>query len=177
MTMYPSLRGGNGNPGYLEGEYGEVDDVLAAADYLAQRPDVDPKRIYLGGHSTGGTLAMLVAESTNRFRAVFAFGPVAFAKQYGQDSLPFDVNDKQEDRLRSPAYFLSVIRTPTYVLEGEAQPSNIDCLQIMEQLSHNPNLHFTSIPGKDHFSELATATPIVAKHIIKDSSTQPEFTW
>ncbi len=37
---------------------------------------VDPRRIYLGGHSTGGTLVMLVAASTDRFRAVFSFGPV-----------------------------------------------------------------------------------------------------
>ena len=61
VTMYPSLRGGNNNPGYPEGFYGEVDDVLAAADYLARQPFVDPRRLYLGGHSTGGTLALLVA--------------------------------------------------------------------------------------------------------------------
>lgn len=53
VMMYPSLRGGNENPGQREGFYGEVDDVLAAADYLAQLPYVDSARIYLGGHSTG----------------------------------------------------------------------------------------------------------------------------
>src|SRR5260370_33497281 len=35
VSMYPSLRGGNDNPGTKEGFLGEVDDVLAAADYLA----------------------------------------------------------------------------------------------------------------------------------------------
>ena len=34
IMMYPSLRGGNDNPGVIEGFYGEVDDVIAAADYL-----------------------------------------------------------------------------------------------------------------------------------------------
>ncbi len=34
--MYPSLRGGNKNPGYIETFLGEVDDVIAAARYLAQ---------------------------------------------------------------------------------------------------------------------------------------------
>ena len=62
VLMFPSLRGGNDNPGRREGFLGEVDDVLAAADYVAAQPYVDPRRIYLGGHSTGGTLAMLVAE-------------------------------------------------------------------------------------------------------------------
>jgi hypothetical protein len=45
VTMYPSLRGGNENPGCVEGFYGEVDDVLAAADFLAKQDYVDPKRI------------------------------------------------------------------------------------------------------------------------------------
>ena len=35
IMMFPSLRGGNDNPGTKEGFLGEVDDVLAAADYLA----------------------------------------------------------------------------------------------------------------------------------------------
>src|SRR5262245_60037583 len=50
VMMFPSLRGGNDNPGSKEGFLGEVDDVIAAADYLAKRPFVDPSRIYLGGH-------------------------------------------------------------------------------------------------------------------------------
>ena len=28
--------------------------------------------IYLGGHSTGGTLVLLVSECTDRFRAIFS---------------------------------------------------------------------------------------------------------
>ena len=65
VMMYPSLRGGNDNPGRREGFLGEVDDILAAAEYLARESYVDPGRIYLGGHSTGGTLAMLAAEMPN----------------------------------------------------------------------------------------------------------------
>ena len=75
VVMFPSLRGGNDNPGCKEALYGELDDVLAAADWLAAQDFVDPQRIYLGGHSTGGTLALLVAEYSNRFRACFPSGP------------------------------------------------------------------------------------------------------
>ena len=53
---------------------------------------VDPDQIYLGGHSTGGTLALLVAESTDRFRAIFSFGPVANMRNYGTDILFFDLS-------------------------------------------------------------------------------------
>ncbi len=62
VMMFPSLRGGNDNPGVKEAFLGEVDDVLAAARYLVRDESVDPKRLYLGGHSTGGTLVLLVAE-------------------------------------------------------------------------------------------------------------------
>jgi len=57
--LYPALRGASGNPGKPECFLGEIDDILAAADFLARRPDVDPQRIYLGGHSTGGTMVLL----------------------------------------------------------------------------------------------------------------------
>ncbi len=39
----------------------EVGDNLAAAEYLARRPDVDPRRIYVFGHSTGGIEAAVLA--------------------------------------------------------------------------------------------------------------------
>src|SRR5262249_59431771 len=54
IMMFPSLRGGNDNPGVREGFLGEIEDVVAAADFLAKQPHVDPKRIYLGGPHTCG---------------------------------------------------------------------------------------------------------------------------
>lgn len=83
LMMFPSLRGGNDNPGVHEGSFGEVDDIVAAAEYLAAQEYVDPERIYLGGHSTGGTLVLLAAEYSDRFRAVFAFGPTSDVLSYG----------------------------------------------------------------------------------------------
>ncbi|MFT5526853.1 MAG: hypothetical protein ACI9HK_004833, partial [Pirellulaceae bacterium] len=79
VMMFPSQRGGNDNPGKREGFYGEVDDILAATEHLEKLPYVDPDQIYLGGHSTGGTMVMVVAACSDRFRAVFALGPVAAA--------------------------------------------------------------------------------------------------
>lgn len=164
VMMYPSLRGGNDNPGVKEGFLGEVDDVVAAADFLAKQPGVDPQRIYLGGHSTGGTLALLVAEQSARFRAIFAFGPVDDVAGYGADSgfLPFDVSDLAEVRVRSPIYWLDGVKSPTYVLEGDSGSSNIGSLRALERESTNPQLHFLEVRGRNHFSALAPANAYLA---------------
>lgn len=174
VTLYPSLRGGNANSGFVEGLYGEVNDVIAAGKYLASRPDVDPKRVYLGGHSTGGTLALLVAESTPQFRAVFAFGPVGRIEQYGGDNLPFDLSDDKETALRSPILYLGAITRPTYVMEG-TESGNSGPERELYSSCENPLVHFYRLPGLDHFSELAPITPIIAGEIVQDTGPQPHF--
>ena len=161
VLMLPSYRGGNKNPGFQEGFYGEVDDVLAAAEYLAGRPEVDPERIYLGGHSTGGTLALLVAASTDRFRGVFSFGPVSSASDYGQEYLPYDIKDQRETQVRSPIGFLAAIQSPTFVFEGMEQPTNVDALVEMEAAPHG-TVQFYPVPEKSHFSVLAPMTKVIA---------------
>ncbi len=169
VMMFPSLRGGNDNPGVKEGFLGEVDDVLAAEKILEAVPYVDPKRIYLGGHSTGGTLAMLVAECSSRFRTVFAFGPVDDVSRYGADSgfLPFDLTNRREIELRSPGYWLNSIQSPVWVLEGTE--GNIAALQAMAKSSTNPKVHFVPIQGASHFATLAPTNDLIARKILQDS--------
>ena len=168
ITMYPALRGGSGNPGVKEAFFGEVDDILAAADFLAQQDSVDPTRIYLGGHSTGGTLAMLTAEMSDRFRATFAFGPVGDVQAYGVESLPFDTTDAREAQLRSPARWLASVQSAVFVLEGTDGASNIDSLRRMKAASTNVRIHFVPVKGADHFSVLQPTTTQVAKKILAD---------
>jgi acetyl esterase/lipase len=171
VTMYPSLRGGNDNPGRREGFYGEIDDVVAARDYLAGLPYVDASRIYLGGHSTGGTLVLLTSETTNRFRAVFAFGPAAYASMdtYVFGTLDFRNYDKREASLRDPAYWLSSVSTPTFVIEGEDHPSNIGPLDFMRRQNDNPLVTFLPVRFGDHFSVLGPCNDVVAAAILKDA--------
>ena len=176
--MYPSLRCGNKNPGFIEGFYGEVDDVLGAAEYLAKLDYVDPKRMYLGGHSTGGTLALLVAESTDRFRAIFSFGPVEDASGYGSKYLPFDISNRKEVDLRSPIKWLQAIRNPTFVFEGTEQQSNIDSVMALSRASRNPLVQFHPVKGANHFSILAPVSRLVASKLLRDDgvSSNIEFT-
>jgi acetyl esterase/lipase len=167
VMMFPSLRGGNDNPGTKEGFLGEVDDVVAAADFLGKQDYVDPKRIYLGGHSTGGTLVLLVAECSDRFRAIFSFGPVDDVAGYDPQYLPFDTSNPREIALRSPGWWLTNIKSPTFVLEGTAQ-GNIGSLQTMSRSSTNPNVHFLPVRGANHFSILAPTTRLLAAKVVRD---------
>lgn len=173
VMMYPSLRGGNLSPSSKEGFYGEVDDVLAAAEYLSKLPYVDPQRIYLGGHSTGGTLALLIAESTSRFRAIFSFGPVEDVTLYGAKYLPFDIHDRRERELRAPGRYLQSITTPTFVFEGDSgRVTNIESLRAMEKKPHSPAVHFQAIRGADHFATLHPMTKVIAGKILKDEGAE-----
>lgn len=166
--MYPSLRGGNENPGFIENFYGEVDDVLAAAGYLSKQNGVDPARIYLGGHSTGGTLALLVAECSPRFRAVFSFGPIGNILGYGSDHLFYALSDQKESVLRSPGQWLNSIHTPTFVFEGTNQPSNIASLRRMSVSNHNTAVSFSEIENATHFTGLRPVSGLIADKILQD---------
>ncbi len=173
IMMYPSLRGGNENPGSVENFYGEVDDVLAARDFLAQQDYVDPDRIYLGGHSTGGTLVLLIAESSDKFRAVFSFGPVRTPADYGEDVLFFDTSNKKEFLLRAPVVWLSSIHTATFALEGTEEPSNLDALDRLSAASQNDLVHFYHAKGYNHFSTLQPITRLMATKILADNAAGP----
>lgn len=177
VTMYPSLRGGNENPGVKEGFLGEIDDVLAAADYLAKQNFVDPNRIYLGGHSTGGTLALLTAEVSPRFRAVFSFGPVADIRGYSAEFIPFDATISREWEIRSPVLWLHCIASPVFVFEGAEQVSNVEASKTMARMTDNPKIQFHQVSRANHFSILAPLTRMIAIKILSDngSSTNISF--
>jgi alpha/beta superfamily hydrolase len=169
VMMAPSLRGGNTNPGREEGFAGEIDDIVAAADFLARQPYVDSARIYLGGHSTGATLVLLTAEASDRFRAVFAFGPRDAATDHRLfDGTDLRKLDPRELLLRTGAYWLASVHKPLFVIEGTGT-GFIDALKRMRQKSKNPNIVFQAVEGADHFSILAPVTKIVAHKILQDA--------
>ena len=53
-----------------------LSDEKAALDYARQNvPEIDPDRIFTAGHSSAGTLSLLVAEYEPRIKACVAFAP------------------------------------------------------------------------------------------------------
>lgn len=56
---------------------GVVNGRNALEYVLAKVPQVDPKRIYCAGHSSAGTLSLLLAQHEPRIRACVAYAPVS----------------------------------------------------------------------------------------------------
>lgn len=166
VQMYPSFRGSHDNPGRAECFFGEVEDAIAAAEFLATRADVDPARIYVGGHSTGGTLAMLIAESTDRFRGVIALGPADDVRAY-DDCLAMRAPE-QEILMRAPIEFVREIHTPTFIIEG-AREGNADAARALYQERGTAPVTLIVVPGADHFSVIAPATEVAAQAILADT--------
>jgi dipeptidyl aminopeptidase/acylaminoacyl peptidase len=121
VTLTPMLRGENGQKGDFTLFYDELDDVLAAADFLAKQPYVDTKRLFVAGHSVGGTMTLLAALATDRFRAAASFSgspeQVAFTKLQPK-LVPFDRSDPREFTLRSPLAYATKFRCPVRLYYG-----------------------------------------------------------
>jgi dienelactone hydrolase len=121
VLMMPMLRGENGQAGTFSFLYDEVDDVIAAAQYLARQPSVDSTRIFLAGHSAGATLTLLSIEASARFRAAASFdaSPDLKLLYNGRASkagdhreIVFDPKDSRELQVRSPLAYVSSLKSP-----------------------------------------------------------------
>jgi dienelactone hydrolase len=157
IVMLPILRGENGQPGTFTLFYDEVDDVLSAADSLAALPYVDADRIFVAGHSAGGTLAQLASMTSKQFRAAASFsGSCNQRSQTDNTLLRFDTSDVVEYLMRSPqAYatsYLCPIRLyfgteeiwaagPTRTTVDRAQQAGIDIAS-----ETVPGGHMTCVP-------------------------------
>jgi dienelactone hydrolase/DNA-directed RNA polymerase subunit RPC12/RpoP len=124
VVMTPMLRGENGLPGAYSMFYNEVDDALAAAETLAQQPGVDGNRLYVAGHSAGGTVALLSAMTSPRFRAAASFSgsPDQVVWARGQAELvPFDPEDRREFQMRSPLAYPRSFKCPVRLYYGNEE--------------------------------------------------------
>jgi dienelactone hydrolase len=124
VTMTPMLRGENGQPGSFSMFYDEVDDVLAAADFLAKQPYVDASRIYLAGHSSGGILTLLAAMTSPRFRAAASFSgePDMISLVDEQpDQVPFDRSNIAELQMRSAVAYATSFKCPVRLYFGDRE--------------------------------------------------------
>jgi dipeptidyl aminopeptidase/acylaminoacyl peptidase len=181
IMMFPTQRGGNQNPGFHEGFFGEVDDVLSAAKFLSKQRFVDPQRIYLGGHSSGATMVLLAAECSPRFRAVFCIGPTDDIRDYPSqfDHLfqPFDTSNQREFELRAPGLWLDSIQIPVFVFAGTVNDGALPSLEKMSRTSTNSKIHFFRVAGANHFDILAPTNRLIAEKILRDDSPKCKITF
>ena len=171
VVFLPAFRGEHENPGVFECFYGEVDDLVAAVEHVAKRPDVDPERIYLMGHSTGGTNALLASLLTDIPVGVVSFGAVldmeAIVDWYGIDNEPYDFKDSREVLLRSAIRYTKDIQVPVLYIEGANNSFYARHARRMERIAEKAGVDFTAaiIQGADHYNVLRPIKDMLAERI------------
>jgi dienelactone hydrolase len=124
VVMIPVLRGEEGQPGNFTMFYDEVDDVIAAAEYLRGQSNIDSHQLYLAGHSTGGTLTMLAAMAYPHFTAAASFSGSPDSVGYTRHALvsggliPFDYTNPMELQVRSARVYAASFKCPARIYYG-----------------------------------------------------------
>ncbi len=152
VVMWPTLRGENGNPGRSQFFLGEVDDAVAAARWLAAQPQVDPKRVYAFGWSTGGGISALLSLMDVPIRHSGSSGGM-YGPNLNQMAPPFDTASPAEWQMRSLPANLRWMRRPHYAYLEQADGFWIASLLLIqrERQARRTLLQLTMLPG-DHFS-------------------------
>jgi dipeptidyl aminopeptidase/acylaminoacyl peptidase len=135
-VVLPNPRGSTGyGQAFIEGIWKNswgaqcYEDVLAVADAVAARPDVDGTRTAAMGGSFGGYMVNWIGGHTDRFGAlvshagIFDHDSLGGVSDYGvwfSDSFGVTVDEDREAFERfSPHRFVTKWKTPTLVLHGE----------------------------------------------------------
>jgi dienelactone hydrolase len=171
--MAPMLRGENGNPGSFELFLGEVDDAIAAAEWLAAYPRVDPHRVYVFGHSIGGGIAALIAlrEGVPCVHTGSAGG--LYSEQVFErwrDIVPFDYSNMEERNLRLLLGNQRWMKIPHLAYIGDADSGSMrQQAAENETKKYHTKLSVETIPG-DHYSSLPNAIESYIKAIELDDT-------
>lgn len=161
VVMLPTFRGENGQAGAYTGFFSEVDDALAAAEWLAGHPAVDPNRMVLAGHSNGGTLSLLASLTTSRFRAAVPISgnpnTYSYFNRFPQN-IRFDESDPREFQMRSAACYPGSFKCPILLLHAQEETNAQARLTFLMdrarkagatmELETLPGGHNTGLPGE-----------------------------
>jgi dipeptidyl aminopeptidase/acylaminoacyl peptidase len=157
-VVTPSVRGENGQAGTYSMFFDEVSDVLAVTDYVRSQSWADQRRIYLAGHSAGGTLAMLAGLASAHYRAVAPFSgspdQLLLAKRLPK-LVPFDEKDPAEYEIRSPLSYATSFKAPARLFVGRQEEFYVASTRLLGTLAHNAgkDVAAVEVPG-DHYSAI-----------------------
>ncbi|NOQ75969.1 MAG: DUF2974 domain-containing protein [Crocinitomix sp.] len=179
VIFCPSWRGENNNPGSFELFYGEVNDLTNAIEYVSSLAYTDSSRIYLAGHSTGGTLCMLASMMSDKIRATFSFGgapdiQAVVGDGEGYGNTPYDYKVNKESELRSAINFVQDFKNPVYYFEGEDSFYSSYALK-MEKQAVKMKIPFQTfiVPNGTHFNIVSPINELIVEKIRLDD--QPEL--
>jgi dipeptidyl aminopeptidase/acylaminoacyl peptidase len=139
VVLYPNIRGSVGyGQQFVEMNRadwggGDFKDVMAGVDWAIARGLADPNRLGIGGWSYGGYMAAWAVTQTTRFKAAVSGAPVIdLASEFGTENgsaydewfygTPYE---KLDGFIKSsPVTFVKNVRTPTLLLQGEADETD-----------------------------------------------------
>jgi carboxymethylenebutenolidase len=112
----------------VELQQAEVDDVVAALNYLKSQPFVDPARIAISGCSYGGIQTLLAGELDLGVRALVPFAPGAMSWEQNQPLQ--DRLIRAVDTAKAPVFLIQADNdfslAPSHVLSKEAKKKHKD---------------------------------------------------
>jgi hypothetical protein len=92
---------------------------------LGKQPYVDANRLFVAGHSVGGTMTLLAAMASKCFRAAASFDGACYRPEFltQPKSMPFDYGDPREVLLRSPMAYAASFKCPLRIYHGTESAS------------------------------------------------------
>jgi dipeptidyl aminopeptidase/acylaminoacyl peptidase len=172
LTRATAYRGDIGLEGDLSINLGDVNDILAAIEYLKSKSYVDTSRIGMFGESRGGASTLLAAERTSDLKAVVSWYPYTniatycdyigvdvclalygSAREGGKNIIPFGLVDYQHlVRVASAVNFASKLTMPLQNSHGTADfvvpYSQSEELNVV--MAGKTDYTFYSYEGADH---------------------------
>ncbi|MFO0810922.1 MAG: prolyl oligopeptidase family serine peptidase [Gemmataceae bacterium] len=137
-------------------------NVRAALDFvLAKAPDVDPGRVYIAGHSSAATLALLTAEHEPRVAACAAFGGVPDVEDSLAKAIPALNRALPGYRTflnySSPKTGVETLKCPVFLFHAEDDtvvPIR-QCTDFAALLRKtNPNVTLVTTPAGGHYDSM-----------------------
>jgi dipeptidyl aminopeptidase/acylaminoacyl peptidase len=137
-------------------------NAKATLDFiLAKVPNIDPDRIYVAGHSSAATLALLLAEHEPRIKACAAYAPVTDVEAWLAPFIP-----ELESALPGYRKFLSfsspstnadMLKCPVFLFHAEDDPKVPirQCTDFAELLKKtNPHVTLVTTPTGNHHTSM-----------------------
>lgn len=142
-----------------------VDNERAAVDYaLANLPYVDPKRLYVAGHSSGGTMALMAASHDPRIAGCVVYAPACDVRtrvnRLGALEMALRVPGFESFLTTcSPIEYTSTLRCPVFLFhadnDGNVPRSDVETY-LAKLRRTNANVVYSRVPLGGHLVALFT---------------------
>jgi dipeptidyl aminopeptidase/acylaminoacyl peptidase len=127
---------------------------------LAKLPEVDPVRLYVAGHSSAATFALLFAEHEPRIKGCIAYAPLA--DLFGRAPSQRAATEKRFPGLAllSPQDGVAGMKCPVFVFHAEDDHVisigiTRPFVELLKQV--NSNVTFHTVPTGDHYRSMIVA--------------------